>query len=222
MLPEAERPGVVYSYSLVYPTEIPRASYMAAGALMMAIILAAMMYSALFAALEHQEKTALEIQMAPGGSFAAMIGTILATILEVFIIFAIIGAFNLVLWDIGLPSMATLPQVILAVLLLAVIFAVFGYSFGNKAKDVRLVIGPTMIMVIILWMMSGGVNPIEVMSGVEFMSFLPTTAALRILAREMVGLETISTGANLLIIGIWTIAVVLTAFTLGIKTKKRS
>lgn len=222
MLPEANQPGIVYSYSLVYPIEIPRAGYMAAGSLIMATILAAMIYPALFAALEHQEKTVLEIQMAPGGSFASMIGTILATLLEVFIVVAIIGSFNIALWDIRFPTMTTLPLVLLAILLLSVIFAILGYSFGNKARDIRLVIGPTMIIVFTLWLLSGGVNAIEVMSGVEFMSLSPTTAALRILAKEMVGLTTISTGTNLLIIGIWTIAVILATFIPKMRMKKRS
>ena len=65
-------------------------------------------------------------------------------------------------------------------------------------------------------------NPIEVMAGTEFLSMLPTTATLRILAKEMVELETISTGTNLLILGIWTIAAVLVAFALKTGTKKKS
>ena len=222
MLPESDRPGVVYSYSLTYPKEIPRADYMATGSLMLAIILAAMMYSALFTALEHQEKTALEIETPPGGSFASMVGTVLATLVEVLIVVCIIGTVNGLLWHINLPTISTLPLVLLAVLLLAIIFSLLGYGFGNKAKDVRLVIGPTMITVLVLWLLSGGVSPIETMAGTEFLSMLPTTATLRILAKEMVGLETISTGTNLLILGIWTTAAVLVAFILKRGIKKKS
>jgi hypothetical protein len=222
MLPESDRPGVVYSHSMTYPTEIPRAGYMATGSLLLAIILAAMMYSALFTALEHQEKTAIEIETPPGGSFASMVGTVLATLVEVFIVVCIIGTVNGLLWHISLPAMLTFPLILLVILLLATIFAIIGYGLGNKAKDVRLVLGPTMITVLALWLLSGGVNPVEVMAGTEFLSMLPTTAALRILAKEMVGLETISTGTNLLILGIWTIAAVLVAFTLKIGIKKRS
>ena len=65
-------------------------------------------------------------------------------------------------------------------------------------------------------------NPIEGMAGTEFLSMLPTTATLRILAKEMVELETISTGTNLLILGIWTIAAVLVAFALKTGIKKKS
>ena len=222
MLPKSDRPGVVYSYSLTYPTEIPRAGYMAAGSLMLTIILAAMMYSALFATLEHQEKTALEIETPPGGSFASMVGTVLATLIEVFIVVFIIGIVNGLLWHINLPTISTLPHVLLAMLLLAITFSLLGYGLGNKAKDVRLVLGPTMITVLTLWLLSGGVNPIEAMAGTEFLSLLPTTATLRILAKEMVGLETISTGTNLLILSVWTIAVVLVAFMLKIGIKRRT
>lgn len=223
MLPESDRPGVVYSYSLSYPKEIPRAGYMATGSLMLAVILAAMMYSALFTALEHQEKTAMEIETPPGGPFASMVGTVLATLVEVFIVVCIIGMVNGLLWHINLPTVSTLPLVLLAVLLLATIFSLLGYSLGNKAKDVRLVLGPTMITVLVLWLLSGGVNPIETMAGTEFLSMLPTTAALRILAKEMVGLETISTSTNLLILGIWAIAAVSAAliFKTGIKRRTR-
>jgi hypothetical protein len=105
MLPASGRPGVVCSYSLTHPTEIPRAGYMATGALMLTIILTAMMYAALFAAL---------------------------------------------------------------------------------------------------------------------LSILPTTATLKILAREMVGLENISTGTNLFIIGAWSMAVIFIALALKIGIRKRA
>jgi hypothetical protein len=221
MLPESDKPGVVYSYSLTYPIEIPRAGYMAAGSLMLAIILAAMMYSALFAALEHQENTVLEIETPPGGSFASMVGTVLATLVEVFIVVCIIGIVNGLLWHINLPTISTLPHVLLAVLMLATIFSLLGYGLGNKAKDVRLVLGPTMITVLTLWLLSGGVNPIEAMAGTEFLSLLPTTATLRILANEMVGLETLSLGTDLLTIGIWTAVITAIAVTLKLGVRKR-
>jgi hypothetical protein len=222
MLPASDRPGVVYSYSLTYPTEIPRAGYMATGALMLTIILAAMMYAALFAALEHQEKTALEVETPPRGSLAGMIGTVLAAMVETFIILAIIAIINGALWHLQVPPVAAWPGVLLAVALLAVIFAITGYGLGQKAGDVRLVLGPTMIMVLTLWIMSGGVNPVEAMAGTKFLSVLPTTATLRILARELVGLENISTGTNLLIIGAWSAVTVLVALILKIGIKRRA
>lgn len=224
LLPAADRPGVVYSYSLTYPEEIPRAGYMATGALVLTIILASMMYAGLFAALERQEKTALEIETPPGGSLAGMIGTVLATMAETFIILAVIFGVNAWLWHIRVPQVSAWPGVLLAVGLLAMIFAVIGYGLGHKAGDVRLVIGPTMIIVLTLWIMSGGVNPVEAMAGAKLMSLLPTTATLKILARETVGLETISTGTNLLILGAWSAAVVLVALVLktgtGYKARK--
>jgi ABC-2 type transport system permease protein len=221
MLPASDRPGVVYSYSLTYPTEIPRAGYMATGALMLTIILTAMMYSALFAALEHQEKTAMEVETPPRGSLAGMVGTVLAAMVESFIILAIIFIINGLLWHLKIPPVSAWPQVLLAVVLLAMIFAIIGYGLGHKARDVRLVLGPTMIIVLILWMMSGGVNPVEAMAGTELLSLLPTTATLRILARETVGLETISVGTNMLIIGVWSAAIVLIALVLKIGVRRR-
>ena len=133
LLPAAGRPGVVYSYSLTYPAEIPRAGYMATGALMLTIMLAAMMYAALFAALEHQENTAMEMETPPGGSLAGMIGTVLAAMAETFIILAVIFSINAWLWDIQIPALAAWPGVLLAVGLLAMIFAVTGYGLGHKA-----------------------------------------------------------------------------------------
>jgi ABC-2 type transport system permease protein len=221
MLPASDRPGIVYSYSLTYPTEIPRAGYMATGALMLTIILTAMMYAALFAALEHQEKTALEIEAPPGGSLAGMIGTVLAAMVESFVILAIIFIINWLLWHLQVPPVSAWPQVLLAVGLLTMIFAIIGYGLGQKARDVRLVLGPTMIIVLTLWIMSGGVNPVEAMAGTKFLSILPTTATLRILAKEMVGLENISIGTNLLIIGAWSVAIVFTALVLKIGIKHR-
>jgi ABC-type multidrug transport system permease subunit len=221
MLPESDRPGVVYSYSLTYPTEIPRAGYMATGALVLTIILTAMMYAGLFAALEHQEKTAIEVETPPRGSFASMVGTVLAAMVESFIILAIIAIINGLLWHLTVPPVSAWPQLLLAVALLAMIFAIIGYGLGQRARDVRLVLGPTMIIVLTLWIMSGGVNPVEAMAGTEFLSILPTTATLRILARELVGLGNISVGKNLLIIGAWSLAVVSVALILKIGIKKR-
>jgi ABC-2 type transport system permease protein len=221
MLPASDGPGVVYSYSLTYPIEIPRAGYMATGALVLTIMLTAMMYAALFAALEHQEKTAMEVETPPRGSFAGMIGTVLAAMVESLIILAIIAIINGLLWHLKIPPVSAWPQMLLAVALLSMIFAITGYGLGQKARDVRLVLGPTMIIVLTLWIMSGGVSPVEAMAGTELMSLLPTTATMRILAREMVGLETISAGTNMLIIGAWSVAVVLIALVLkmGIKHK---
>ena len=85
-----------------------------------------------------------------------MVGTVLATLVEVFIVVCIIGTVNGLLWHINLPTMSTLPLVLLAILLLAIVFSLLGYGLGNKAKDVRLVLGPTMITVLVLWLLSGG------------------------------------------------------------------
>jgi hypothetical protein len=222
MLPASDRPGIVYSYSLTYPTEIPRAGYMATGALVLTIILTAMMYAGLFAALEHQEKTAIEVETPPRGSFASMMGTVLAAMVETFIILAVIFIINGLFWHLKVPSVSAWPGMLLAVALLAMIFAIIGYGLGQKARDVRLVLGPTMIIVLTLWIISGGVNPVEAMAGTEFLSILPTTATLRILAKELVGLENISTGTNLLIIGAWSIATVFIALMLKIGIKHRA
>jgi len=221
MLPESGRPGVIYSYSLTYPTEIPRAGYMATGALVLTIILTAMMYAGLFAALEHQEKTAIEVETPPRGSFAGMVGTVLAVMVEAFIILAIIAIINGLLWHLKIPPVSAWPHMLLAVALLTMIFAIIGYGLGQRARDVRLVLGPTMIIVLTLWIMSGGVNPVEAMAGTEFLSILPTTATLRILARELVGLGNISVGENLLIIGAWSLAVVFVALILKVGIKNR-
>jgi hypothetical protein len=222
MLPASGRPGIVYSYSLTYPTEIPRAGYMATGALMLTIILTAMMYAALFAALEHQEKTAMEVEIPPGGSFAGMVGTVLAVMAETFIILAIIAIINGLLWHLKIPPVSAWPQVLLATALLAMIFAIIGYGLGQRSRDVRLVLGPTMIIVLTLWLMSGGVSPVEAMAGMEFLSILPTTATLRILAREMVGLGNISVGTNLLIIGAWSVVIILIALVLKVGIRRRA
>jgi hypothetical protein len=220
MLPESGRPGIIYTYSLTYPTEIPRAGYMATGALMLTIILTAMLYAALFAALEHQEKTAMEVEIPPGGSFVGMVGTVLAAIAETFIILAIIVIINGLLWHFKIPPVSAWPHMLLAIVLLAMIFAITGYGLGQKARDVRLVLGPTMIIVLTLWIMSGGVSPVEAMAGTEFLSILPTTATLRILARELVGLESISAGTNLIIIGAWSAAIILIALVLKIGVRR--
>ena len=221
MLPASGRPGIVYSYSLTYPTEIPRAGYMATGALVLTIMLTAMIYAALFAALEHQDKTAMEVETPPRGSLAGMVGTVLSAMVESFIILAIIFIINGLLWHLEVPPVSAWPQVLLAVVLLAVIFAIIGYGLGHKARDVRLVLGPTMIIVLILWIISGGVNPVEAMAGTQFLSVLPTTATLRILARETVRLETISAGTNMLIIGAWSAAIIVIALVLKIGIRRR-
>ena len=85
-----------------------------------------------------------------------MVGTVLATLVEVFIVVCIIGTVIGLLWHINLPTMSTLPLVLLVILLLAIVFSILGYGLGNKAKDVRLVLGPTMITVLVLWLLSGG------------------------------------------------------------------
>ncbi len=222
ILPSSEFPGVVYSYSTTYPVEIPRAGYMASGALMLTIILAAMMYSGLFTALEYQENTILEIKISPRGLLASMIGTICATIVEVFIIVFLVGVMNVLLWGLNIPALSSLPYLLVAVLMLGIIFAITGYGMGNAAKDVRLILGPTMVIALTFWLLSGGINPVEAMAGARYFSLLPTTATLRIMAREMVGLETISSGTNLLILGLWTLAVVTLAFILKLGFRRNS
>ena len=184
-------------------------------------MLTAMIYAALFAALEHQDKTAMEVETPPRGSLAGMVGTVLSAMVESFIILAIIFIINGLLWHLEVPPVSAWPQVLLAVVLLAVIFAIIGYGLGHKARDVRLVLGPTMIIVLILWIISGGVNPVEAMAGTQFLSVLPTTATLRILARETVGLETISAGTNMLIIGAWSAAIIVIALVLKIGIRRR-
>jgi len=180
------------------------------------------MYAALFAALEHQEKTAMEVEMSPRGTVAGMTGTVLAAMVESFIILAVIYIINALLWHLNVPPVSAWPYTLLSIVLLTLIFAVIGYGLGQKAGDVRLVIGPTMIIVVILWIMSGSVNPVEAMAGAKFLSLLPTTATLRILAKEMVGLQNISTGTNLIILLAWTVAIILVAVILKIRPRIRA
>lgn len=217
MLPASQKPGVVYSYSLTYPVEIPRAGYMATGALMLTIILTAMMYTALFAALEHQEKTYMEVETSPRGPLACMTGTILAAMVESFIILVIMAVINGLLWHFQIPPASAWPEIVLAVLLLTMIFAITGYGLGQKARDIRLIIGPTMIIAITLWIMSGGVTPVEAMSGAKYLSFLPTSAALKILARELVGLKSIAAETNLIILYAWALAVIIIAAVIALR-----
>ena len=222
MLPGSNKPGLTYTYSTLYPVEIPRSQYMSAGALMLTIILASMIYAALFAALEHEEKTALELRMSPHGSTAGMIGTIAATVVEVIAVLAVVAAVNIPLWNLKTPSLSDLPGTITAVLLQIIIFAVIGYGLGNKAKDVRLVIGPTMLTILALWLLAGGVAPVEAMAGSEIFSLLPTTATLRILAKAFTGLQNISMPGNLMIVAAWAVLIILLAFIIKMAGNKRA
>jgi hypothetical protein len=222
MLPESGKPGVCYSYSTVYPVEIPRDRYMSSGALMLTILLASMIYPALFSALEYQDKTALEINLPPYGSLGSMIGTLLATIVEVLLVLAVVAAVNFPLWNLKIPALSNIPAIAAAVILLIIVFAIIGYGLGNKARDVRLVIGPTMLIVLTLWIFSGGVSPMETIAGSEIFRFLPTSATLNILAKEFAGLENISTSANLLIITGWAVAMILLAAVLWLAGNRRS
>ena len=81
-------------------------------------------------------------------------------------------------------------------------------------------LGPTMVTVLTLWFLAGGVSPVEAMAGTEFLSILPTTATLRIMAKEMVGLEALSFGASFLILVIWTAAAVAIALILKLGVRK--
>ncbi|MDY6918511.1 MAG: ABC transporter permease [Chloroflexota bacterium] len=222
MLPATDVPGVVYDYTLTYPVEIPRTGYMAVGVLVLTIILTCMMYGGLFAALEHEEKTAPEIEMPPRGGVASMVGSVLAVVAEMFIVLVVVGVINGLLWHLQMPSPAAAAYSLIAAVLLGVTFALLGYGLGNKAKDVRLVLGPTMITVLGLWLLAGGINPIEAMAGTEYLGLLPTAAAVRIMANGMVGLETISMGANLVIVCIWAAAVVATALLLKMGILRRA
>ena len=141
---------------------------------------------------------------------------------ETFIIVGIIAIVNGLLWRLDFPPVTALPQIILAIALLAMIFAIIGYGLGQKAKDVRLVIGPTMVVVLILWHLSGGIVPVEAMAGTRFLSLLPTTATLRILAKDLVGLGNIAVGANLLIIGAWSAAAVFIVLVLKLGVKRKA
>lgn len=222
MLPESGRPGVIYSYSTTYPVEIPRARYMSSGALMLTILLASMIYAALFAALEYEDKTALEINLPPHGSLASMIGSVLATAVEVIAVFIIVAAINFPLWNLIIPPLSEIPGVLAAIFLFIITFTIIGYGLGNKARDVRLVIAPTMLIVLTLWILAGGVAPIETIAGSEILRFLPTTATLNILAKEFAGLQNISTSFNLLIITAWTIIIILLAAVLRFISNRRT
>lgn len=222
MLPESGKPGVIYSYSTNYPVEIPRARYMSSGALMLTILLAAMIYAALFAALEYEDKTVLEINLPPHGSLSSMIGTLLATVVEVLLVLTIVAVVNFPLWNLQIPALSDIPGVIIAVILLIIIFAIIGYGLGNKARDIRLVIAPTMLIVLTLWILSGGISPMETVAGSEIIRLLPTAATLNILAKEFAGLQNISTSFNLLIITIWTIIIILLAAVLRFASNRRS
>jgi hypothetical protein len=221
ILPSASRPGVVYTYSLTYPTEIPRTSYMAVGALLLTVMLTSMMYAGLFSALEHEEKTFLEIEMRPWGSFSSMAGTILATLIEVFIVLAIVGTIDGFLWHLRPGGILAWLQSLLAIILLAIIFSLIGYGLGNRAKDIRLVLAPTIVTTFSLWILAGGVSPIEVVAGSELWGMLPTSAVLRILASQMVGLETLPVATNMIITGIWTAVVIVITLVLKIRGELR-
>jgi ABC-2 type transport system permease protein len=220
-LPSASKPGVIYTYSLAYPTEIPRTSYMAVGALLLTVILTSMMYTGLFSALEHEEKTYLEIEMRPWGSFSSMAGTILATLVEVFIVLAIVGTIDGFLWHLRPGGIPAFLQSLLAVILLAIFFSLVGYGLGNRARDIRLVLGPTIVTTFSLWILAGGVAPIEAIAGSEVWGMLPTSAVLRILANQMVGLDTLPVSINMIIAGTWTAAAVVIALVLKIRGELR-
>jgi ABC-2 type transport system permease protein len=220
-LPSASKPGVIYTYSLAYPTEIPRTSYMAVGALLLTVILTSMMYAGLFSALEHEEKTYLEIEMRPWGSFSSMAGTILATLVEVFIVLAIVGTIDGFLWHLRPGGIPAFLQSLLAVILLAIFFSLVGYGLGNRARDIRLVLGPTIVTTFSLWILAGGVAPIEAIAGSEVWGMLPTSAVLRILANQMVGLDTLPVSINMIIAGTWTAAAVVIALVLKIRGELR-
>jgi hypothetical protein len=221
ILPSASRPGVIYTYSLTYPTEIPGTSYMAVGTLLLTVMLTSMMYAGLFSALEHEEKTVLEIKMVPWGSFSNMAGTILATLVEVLIVLAIVGSIDGFLWHLRPDSILAFLQSLLAIILLAILFSLLGYGLGNKAKDIRLVLAPTIVTTFSLWILAGGVAPIEAIAGSEVWAILPTSAVLRILAMQMVGLETLPVATNMVIVSIWTGAIIAVALVLKLRGEVR-
>ncbi len=222
LLPGSEKPGVTYTYSTLYPVEIPRSRYMSAGALMLTIILASMIYTALFSALEHEEKTYNEISMIPHGAEASMIGTIAATVVEVIAVLTVVAAVNIPLWHLTMPAFSELPGLLAAILLLTIIFSIIGYGLGNNAKDVRLVIGPTMLIILTFWMFSGGITPVEGIAGSEFYALLPTTATLRIMAKAFAGLQNVSITGNLLIILAGAVSIIAIAVVLKLISGKRA
>ena len=224
MLPAGDAPGVVYSYALTYPTEVERSAYMGVGALMLTVILAAMMYAGLFAALEHEEHTFTEVGMRPGGPFAGMVGTVLAVLAEMLIVLCVVGVVNWLLWGLTMPTVGGFFSVLAAVVLLGTVFALVGYGLGSKAKDVRLVLAPTMLTVLVFWGGSGGFNPTEAWAGAELLALLPSSAAMRIMTSALVGLETSSLAYNYIILGAWAIAVIAMAVVLkaGVVSRVRS
>jgi hypothetical protein len=180
-----------------------------------------MMYAGLFSALEHEEKTYLEIKMRPWGSFSSMTGTILATLVEVLIVLVIVGGINGLLWHLKFDGILASLQSLVAIILLAILFSLIGYGLGNKAKDIRLVLAPTIVTTFSLWILAGGVVPIEAVAGSEVWAMLPTSAVLRILASQMVGLETLPVATNMIIVGIWTAAIVVIMLVLKIRGEVR-
>ena len=92
---------------------------------------------------------------------------------------------------------------------------------GNRAKDFRLVLGPTVLTVLGFWFTSGGISPIEAVARAEALSLLPTTAAIRVFVSETMDLRTLSAEASLFIIGMWTVVVLLIMFTATIISWRR-
>jgi hypothetical protein len=170
-------PGFIIKSDLLHETELPRADYMVSGLLVFSIIWFGFFIGATLGTTEKDHGTIIELKMAYNGIAHSHIGKILATIVISSILFILLFI-SLFIFRNGLPiNLSSVITISLIFVILNTIFAVLGVSYGLRIGDFRGVPAPAILISLTLWILCGGINPIEIGAGFEIFQYIPSTAA---------------------------------------------
>lgn len=180
-LKDGLHPGFTIENSLSYEKELARSDYMISGMLILAMVWFGFFIGGTLGTIEKDLGTLSELKMASNGIANSHIGKIFATVIISFILLWILVG-SLFIFRNGMPiNFVSIVTLILLFFVLNTIFSILGVSYGLKVGDFRAIPGPSILLALTLWILSGGINPIQFGSGSDFFSYLPSTAANQIL-----------------------------------------
>ncbi|MFX1475075.1 MAG: ABC transporter permease [Promethearchaeota archaeon] len=180
-LDTGNQPGITFTPTSIYETELPRPSYMIWGVLVWVTVFTSLFYGGTLGAEEKDKKTMTELTMSHHGLIYARMGKTLATMIISAACISLLLVLNLVMYGITFPDLLSFGLFWVVFLCLTFLFSLLGVIYGLKVGDFRLVPVPAILISLTLWVVSGAINPLEFSVGAEVFRFLPTAAGIRIL-----------------------------------------
>lgn len=186
-LKTGQKAGIDFSTSLRYEEELKSPDYMLVGVLFLGIMFTSLFYGGYFGANEKTAGTILEIKMARLGPILTKTGKVLSAMILSVCITLILLIFNQLAYSPIISEVKQLFYMILVFIAVSYIFSYLGVSFGTLTGDFRTIPGPMILLSLVLWMLSGAINPLETMAGSNLFQFLPSSAGIRLLVYLLFG-----------------------------------